>query len=320
MISTNKKMLALILTTAMLALALLAAGCGGNGDSEPSPDNGDDDMPSGSITIASTDFSEPWILAEIAKVLLEENGNLDVTHTRNIQGSTVLHSGMESGDFDLYVSWTGTQFAGVLEKEITDEWRDREKVYDYVKEEFDEEFDAHWFPPLGFDNTYALCVRDAFAEEHDLETISDIREIAPEIEVSMDATFKDRPGDGWEAFLEYYDLEFARGHSMNYGLLYRAVAEEEVDAAIAYSTDGRVSALDLRILEDDKGFFPPYDGALVARNDTLEEFPQIEEVLSVMWDAFDIETMSSLNAQVDVEERDYEDVARDFVEEKGWID
>ncbi len=319
MISTKSKLLTLVLALSLLSLAAFAAGCGG-GEADDTPSNGDSDMPSGSITIASSDFSEPWILGEIAKILLEENGNLDVTHTTNIQGSNVLHAGMESGDFDLYPNWTGTQFAGVLEMEITEEWRDREKVYDYVKEQFDEQFDAHWFPPLGFDNTYALCVRRDFAEEHGLETVSDIRPIAPDLEVSMDPTFKDRAGDGWEDFQAYYDMEFARGRSMDYGLLYRAVAQEDVDAAIAYSTDGRVAALDLKILEDDKSFFPPYDGAFVARNDTLEEFPQIEEVLSVMWGEFDVETMAALNAEVDVEDRDYQDVAREFAEEMGWID
>ncbi len=319
MVSSRNKLLALSIAIVMLSVAAFAVvGCG-DAD-EPADEPAEGEYPSGSVTIASTDFSEPWILAEIVKVLLEENGNLDVNHTNNIQGSTVLHAGMESGDFDMYVSWTGTQFTGVLEMEITDEWRDREKVFDYVHDEFQERYNATWLPPLGFDNTYALCVRREFAEEHGLETVSDIRSIAPEVEVSMDATFMDRIGDGWNDFMEHYDLDFARGISMDYGLLYRAVAEGDVDAAIAYSTDGRVSALDLVILEDDMNFFPPYDGAIVARNDALEEFPQIEEVLSVMWGAFDEGTMAGLNSQVDVDERDYQDVARDFCEEMGWID
>ncbi len=308
MVSTKYRFMALAIITVMVSVAALTiVGCG-------ETDSG------GSITIGSGDFSEPWILAEISKILIEEHTDISVTHTRNITGSTLLHEGMQSGDFDLYPSWTGTQFAGVLEMEITEEWRDREKIYDYVKEQFDQEYDVHWFPPLGFDNTYALVVREDYAEEHGLETVSDIVPMADEVEVAMDATFYDRPGDGWVDFQAHYDMEFARGHSMDYGLLYRAAAEGDVEAAIAYSTDGRIASLGLTILEDDLGFFPPYDGAMVARNETLAEHPEIEEALSVMWGAFPEEVMAGLNAEVDVEDRDFEDVAREFVEEMGWID
>jgi len=318
MVVNNKKLFALTIALVMLSLAALSfVGCGGEAEA---PANGDEEFPAGSITIGSGAFSEPWILAEIAKILLEENGNLEVDHINNFQGSNVLHQSMMSGDLDLYISWTGTQFAGILEMEITEEWRDREKVYNYVKDEFDERYDIHWFPPLGFDNTYAVCVRQDFAEEHGLETVSDLREMAPDLKCATDVTFMDREGDGYYDMLEHYDMEFEEGVPMDYGLLYRAVAAGDVDAAIAYSTDGRVGALDLVILEDDRNFFPPYDGAIIARNPTLADYPQIEEVLSVMWDSFDEATMAALNAEVDVDERDYQVVARDFVEEMGWID
>ncbi len=313
---STRKCLLVILSLIMVASAAIAWGC----TEEAAGDDEQDPMERrGELHAGSGAFSEPWILAEIAKVLLEDAG-FEVEHTRNFQGSTVLHQALEAGDLDFYVSWTGTQFAGILEKEVTDEWLDREKVYDYVKQEFAERYNQTWSPPLGFNNTYALAVRRDFAEEHDIQTQSELRDISPELTIAMDTTFMDRVGDGYPDMLEHYDMEFAEAHPMDYGIIYRAVAQGDVDVAVAYTTDGRVAGLDLVILEDDREFFPPYDGAVVLCTEMLEKSPAVEEILSIMWGAFDEHTMSLLNAKVDVEEEEYEDVAREFVQEMGWID
>ncbi|MFO8059830.1 MAG: glycine betaine ABC transporter substrate-binding protein [Bacillota bacterium] len=290
-----------------LVLSLLAiglAGCGGGGRQ---------------LTIGSTNYAEPWILGEIAAVLLEDAG-FEVEHIRNFQGSTLLHSAMIAGELDLYPSWTGTQFTGVLKMEVTDEWRDRDKVYDYVYEQFNEQYDQTWSPPFGFNNTYILAVREEFAEEHNLHTTSDLKDLAPELVIAVDQTFQERTGDGYNDLLEHYDFEFEEAVAMDYGLMYRAVAQGDVDVAVAYSTDGRTITMDLQTLEDDLKFFPPYDGAMVMRNEILEQYPEIEEILSPMWGAFDEDTMGALNAEVDVHEKEYDDVAREFVEDMGWID
>ena len=304
----SKKILAVLVVGFMLSMSVVVfTGCDGDEDTK-------------SLTFGSSNFSEPWILVEIAKVLLEDEG-FEIEHIRNFQGASVEHEAMVAGDTDLYMSWTGTQFTGILGKEVTDEWMDRDKVYDYVKEQFAQEYDQTWSPPLGFNNTYAIAVREDFAEEHNLETVSDLRDMADDLSIGMDTTFMDRAGDGYSDFLEHYDIEeFGWADSMEYGILYRAVAEGDIDVGVAYSTDGRIVAMDLTILEDDREFFPPYDGALVMCNDMLEEYPEIEDTLSVMWGAFDEETMGALNAEVDVEEREYDEVAREFVEEMGWID
>ncbi len=305
----------LTLTAIVLAIMLVAgatAGCGEPVDDDP-------DAPRGELVIGSSTFSEPWILGEIAKVLLEDAG-FEVEHMIGFQGATLMHSATLGGELDIYPSWTGTQFTGVLEMEVTEEWRDPEKVYDYVYDEFQEQFDQTWSPPLGFNNTYALAVRSDFAEEHGLETTSDLRDLAPDLVIATDPTFQERIGDGYNDMLDHYDMEFGEVVGMDYGLMYRAVAQGDVDVAVAYTTDGRVVAMDLAILEDDLLFFPPYDGAMVMRNEILEQYPDIEEILSVMWGAFDEETMGALNAEVDVHEREYTDVAREFAEEMGWID
>ena len=297
----------LYLVVGALVISLMAVGLAGCG--------GDDRT----ITVGSSTFSEPWILAEVAAILLEDAG-FEVEHIRGFQGAALQHSAMIGGELDIYVSWTGTQFTGILEMEVTEEWRDRDRVYDYVYEQFNDRYDQTWSPTLGFNNTYILAVRRSFAEEHNLETSSDLRELAPDLVIGMDPTFPERIGDGYSDMLEHYDFEFAEGASMEYGLMYRAVAEGDVDVAVAYSTDGRIITMDLKILEDDLGFFPPYDGALVIDNETLEEHPEIMDILAPMWGAFDEDVMGELNARVDVHEEEYDDVARDFVEEMGWID
>ncbi len=300
----NGRILYLIVGALVISLmAVGLAGCGGDRQ----------------ITVGSSTFSEPWILAEVAAILLEDAG-FQVEHLRGFQGATLQHSAMIGGELDMYVNWTGTQFTGVLEMEVTEEWRDRDRVYDYVYEQFNERYDQTWSPPLGFNNTYILAVRRSFAEEHNLQTSSDLRELAPDLVIGMDPTFPERIGDGYSDMLEYYDFEFAEAASMEYGLMYRAVAEGDVDVAVAYSTDGRIITMDLKILEDDLEFFPPYDGALVFDNETLEEHPEIMDILAPMWGAFDEDVMGELNARVDVYEEEYDDVARDFVEEMGWID
>ncbi len=303
----------ILLAMATIAILLVAAGCGGD-----DADAGSDEFPTLDLTVGSSTFSEPWILSEMVKIFLEELGH-NVTHTINVQPDTT-HAAMVAGDMDFYMSWTGTQFAGILEMEVTEEWRDREKVFDYVHDEFQERYNQTWFPSLGFNNTYALAVRQDFADEHDLQKATDLVPLAPELEIATDSTFQERIGDGFDDMAEHYGFEFKAVHGMSYGILYRAVAEGEVDVSVAYSTDGRIPAMNLVVLEDDKAFFPPYDGCIVARNEVLEKDPRIEETLSVMWGAIDEATMARLNTAVDVEEREFEDVAREFMIEQGWID
>ncbi len=314
MLSNTRVKIAITAVIAIAALAL-AIGCGGGDTSSGDPD----EIPTLDLTVGSSTFSEPWILSEMVKIFLEDELGHNVTHTINVQPDTT-HAAMVAGDMDFYTSWTGTQFTGILEMEVTEEWRDREKVFDYVYEEFQERYNQTWFPPLGFNNTYAIAVQREFAEEHNLQKASELVDLAPDMTIATDTTFQERIGDGFDDMAAHYGFEFQDVVGMSYGILYRAVGEGDVDAAVAYSTDGRVIAMDLVILEDDLNFFPPYDGAIVARNEVLEQDPRIEETLSVMWGAIDEETMASLNAAVDVDEREFEDVAREFMVEQGWIE
>ncbi len=297
-------MLALLLVSVMLF-----AGCAQDADAV-----GD------TVTIGSYKYSETLILGEMAKILIEEHTDLKAENIGTFEGSHILHTATVSGDLDMYANWTGTQFTGVLEMEVTEDWRDNERVYEYCREQFEKQFNQTWLPPLGFNNTYALKMRRDDAEELGIETISDLRGVDSEIVVGTDANFQEREGDGYNAFTDHYDLEFADAIAMEIGLMYRAVDAGDVDCIVAYATDGRTAALDLKVLEDDMGFFPPYDGGFVVRQQLLDAYPEVEEALSVLWGHFDDERMAGLNARVDVHEEEYQDVAREYLEKMGWID
>ena len=265
------------------------------------------------ITIVSPNYAEPQILAEAVKIVIEDNTDLTVDHLRNFSSSTLLHAALTSGDAQLYVSYTGTQFAGVLNMEVTDEWKDREKVQAYVQQEFDAQFDATWFDSFGFNNTYALVVQRAFAEEHGIETVSDLKDYADSMTIAMDSTFRERAGDGYNDLVDTYGFTFNRVASMDYGLIYRAVQTGDIDVAVAYSTDGRIVAMDLVVLEDDLQYFPPYDPAVVVANSLLAEHPEVAGLIEPFLGQIDEATIAVYNQMVDVDHAEVEEAARALV-------
>lgn len=269
-------------------------------------------------TIASGNFSEPQIMAEAVRILLEQETDYTISHVRNFAGSTLLHSALMAEDVQMYISYTGTQFTGILRMDVTDEWKDRDRVLGFVQTEFDARYDAHWFEPFGFNNTYAVAVRSEFAEEHDLQTVTDLISLAADMTIGMDNTFRERAGDGYYDFLGLYGIDrFGRAVTMDYGLMYRSVASADVDAAFVYSTDGRVPALDLVILEDDMQFFPPYDGSLVASNAFVESIPNIHDILAPLLGTIDDSTIAYYNQLVDVDGMEYYEVAEKLLQDFG---
>lgn len=303
--------------TAVLALflvGLLFAGCG-----QKAPEEKAASTPGGKLVIASPNYAEPQILSEMVRQLLEAKLGITVEHKRNFQGSTAVHQALETGDVQMYVSYTGTQFAGVLGKEVTEEWKDRIKVYEYVRDQFHEKFKVKVFEPLGFNNTYALAVRQETAEELNLSKASDLAAHSKNMVIATDPTFQERKGDGWKELAETYGFEFKNVVGMAYDLMYQALKSRDVDAAVAYSTDGRIPAYNLVVLEDDLNFFPPYDAVLFVSEATLEQYPQIEEIVAPLIGSFTEEIVAELNSQVDVEKKEPEEVAREYLKAKGLL-
>lgn len=286
-------------------LLLFGAGCGGGSQEK--------------VVIASINTAETQILGEMIKQLLENNIDITVEHKRNFQGSSATQQALESGDVQIYNSYTGTQFTGVLGMEVTDEWKDRDKIFEYVRDQYHEKYGVKVFEPYGFNNTYVIALRQETADELGIKKTSELVPYASEMTIATDPTFIERKGDGWHEFAETYDLNFKEVSGMSYDLMYQALKNKEVDAAVAYSTDGRLVAYNLVTLEDDKNFFPPYDCALFIKEDLLEKYPEIEEIVAPLIGSIDEELMSDLNSQVDSEKKDPEEVARAFLKERGLI-
>src|SRR5699024_9371435 len=153
--------------------------------------------------------------------------------------------------------------------------------------------------PYGFANSYAFTVTSDLAEEEDLEKVSDIDDIAGELEYGEDNAWLNREGDGYEAFIEQYGFEFAKAYTMQIGLVYKAVDTVVMDLVLAYTTDCRIADFDLVPLEDDDHFFPPYDASLVANDDILEQNPELEGLLDNLAGTIDDEKMREMNYEAD---------------------
>ncbi|MGB4337840.1 MAG: glycine betaine ABC transporter substrate-binding protein [Bacillota bacterium] len=271
------------------------------------------------ITFASRDFVETAIIAEIVKRLVEEKTDIEVRHLPNIEFRVTV-AAMQTGDIDAYSSYSGSQFTTVLGQEVTEEWRDPKKVLEYCKVEMDRRFNMKLFDPLGFDNTYAIAVRRDFAEKHNLEKVSDLVPLAPNLTIATDADFLHREEVmSFTNFTRTYGLKFKKAVAMTYGLMYRAAYVGDVDVIMAYSSDGRIAAMDLKLLEDDLQFFPPYDAILIVRNETLAKYPELEPVLNLLTGRIDQEAIQRMNARADVEGHDLKVIAEDFLKEQGLI-
>lgn len=284
----------------------------------------DDDKPT--ITVGSKNYTEQLIMGEMLSLILEDAG-YPVERQLNLGGTAVAHQGLVSGEIDTYVEYTGTGLVAILERDVpTPADNDAgtpvsvpEQAYDIVAEAYPEEFGAVWLEPIGFNNTFGLVVTRETAEEYDLETISDLQGLAGDMTLGSDPEFAVRD-DALPGLEQTYGIEFGSVQTLDVGLLYSAVDTGDVDISAAASTDGRIPALDLVLLEDDMGFFPPYYAAPVINQDLLEENPELEALLNQLSGTIDNEAMQEMNYQVDEDGAEPIDVARDFLEEQGIID
>lgn len=268
------------------------------------------------INVAAQDVNETVILANMAKIIIEENTPYDATVNTNFTGSSVLHQAMVGGEIDVYPTWTGTQLTGVLRYEGPN--LSGEETFRRVKEGFEDSFGFTWTEPLGFNNTYVLVVRRETAEEYDLEVSSDLAPYAADWRLAGDDNYDTR-SDAYPGWSAHYGIEFDEVLPMSYGLIYRAIDLGEVDVAAAYATDSRIEKLDLVLLEDDKEFFPDYSGAYVVSDRVIEEYPDVIDALNALSGMIPTEEMISLNSRYDDgEEADV--IAREWLKANGVVD
>lgn len=268
------------------------------------------------IRVAAQNVNETIILAHMAKILLEENLGLKITLNTDFTGSSVLHQAMMGDELDIYPTWTGTQLTGILRYEGPN--LSPEDTYKKVKEGFEEKFDMTWSEPFGFNNTYVFTVRKDTADKYHLKKASDLAPYAKDWALAGDENFDTRQ-DAYPGWSKAYGIKFKEVLPMQYGLVYRAIENEEVDVAVAYATDSRIKKFDLTMLEDNKQFFPDYSGAYVLSQKMLKDYPKVLDTLNMLGGEIDTEQMGALNLRYDNGD-DPEMIARDFLKDKGWIE
>lgn len=291
---------------ALLLIIPALVACGPFGD-----DDGD------SITIGSKDFAEQLILGEIYAQLLEENG-FDVERSLNLGGTNIAHEALLNGDIDLYPEYTGTGLLAILGLETMS---DPDEVYRIVAEEYESQFDLIWLDQAPMNNSQALATTQEFASEHGLATMSDMAAMADMIRLAVVADFEERE-DGMIGLQEVYGpFEVQELLVFDPGIKYQAFLQGDADVVQAFGTDGQIGGYDLVVLEDDKGLWPPYHVAPVVRADTLDENPDIADILNEVQPLLTSEVMIDMNWAVEgPDQREPEDVARDFLIEHGLID
>ncbi len=280
--------------TAVASLACLAACRGG-----PAP-----------LVVGSKNFTEQDLLGEIVAQWVDARTDIPVRRRLHLGGTFIAHRALVAGELDLYVEYTGTAYTAVLERPPI---HDRDSVYREVASAYRSRWDLEWLPPLGFENTFAILVRRGMADSLHLSKLSDLAAQAADLTAGFGYEFMQRE-DGFRGLSDRYGLEFAGPpREMDLGLIYRALADRRIDVTAGNSTDGRIESLDLRVLEDDLGYFPPYQAAIVARSDPLREHPVLRTALVELSGRLDTRTMRRLNAAVDVDGRDVAAVAGEWV-------
>lgn len=267
------------------------------------------------IEIGHKNYTEQRIVGQLFSKVIEAKTDYE-TNVTEFGSTNIVFGALKAGEVDVYPEYTGTAYAVLLEQS---ELNDPQEVYDYVKGAFEEELNLYWLDQMGFNNTYTFSVVPEVAEEYGLETISDLAEVSDELVLGAVMEFIERE-DGLPGVQRAYDgLEFEDVVALDPGLRYTVVKEGKVDVIDAFSTDGKILVYDLKVLEDDKQFFPPYYAAPIVTEDIYNEYPEVVEALNQLGGALTDETMQELNYKVGEEGMDPGVVAEEFLTENGII-
>lgn len=266
------------------------------------------------VVVGSKNFTEQIVLAELFAQQIEARTGLRVERRVNLGGTLICQQALVSGKIDLYPEYTGTALTAVLHDPLE---RNPGEVFHRVQEEYRERFNVETLPPLGFNNTFAMVVRGDDAENLHLHKISDVQPLAPKWRAGFGYEFMERP-DGYSGWAAAYGLHFsAQPRILDLGLLYRALAEKQVDLVAGNSTDGLIDSLRLVILQDDRHYFPPYEAVPLVRRATLEKHPEVGVALGALAGKISEEEMRHMNYEVDGGQRDPAEVVRRFRQAKG---
>jgi osmoprotectant transport system substrate-binding protein len=261
------------------------------------------------ITVASKNFTEQVILGEILAQQIERRLHVPVDRRLNLGGTLLTHEALVKGDVDLYPEYTGTALTAILKRPPA---YDSNAVLATVAEAYRRQWHLEWLKPLGFVDTFAMIIRGDDARRAGISTLSQAAQ-AQAWRLGAGPEFASR-ADGLDGLLKTYNLR-SQGTplTMDLGLLYAALDSRRVDMIAANSTDGLAAVRDVTILQDDRHYFPPYDCAVIVREDTLARFPTLRAALEELSGKFTGSVMRKLNHAVDGEHRSAVVVAEEFL-------
>jgi osmoprotectant transport system substrate-binding protein len=296
----------LLIGTMTAATVLFTAACGNGGTKE--------------IEIGTQTYTDPKLISHMVEALIEDRTDIEVNITKDISASPQIISAIEQEELDIATLYSGEVYNNHFDDDELEYTTDPEKTLNQAQKLFADKFNLKWHDSLGFQNKYTITIDGDFAKEHNITKISDLEPYADQLRFGTDGSWLERPNDGYRAFQDHYGFKFKDSRGMQIELMYEGVENDELDVITAYSVDPQIIELGLKVLEDDKNFFPPYTASLVARNDLLDENPQVAEVLELLTGKIDEETMTQLIYEVDINKRDEKEVAVEFLKEIGLLE
>jgi len=268
------------------------------------------------INIATKPMTEGYILGQMLTELIEQDTDLKVNITNGVGGGTSnIHPAIVKGEFDLYPEYTGTSWEAVLKKEGSYD----ESKFDELQKEYKEKYNLEYVNLYGFNNTYGLAVNKNIAKKYNLKTYSDLAKVSNNLIFGAEYDFFERE-DGYKELQKVYNMNFKKQIDMDIGLKYQAMKDKKIDVMVIFTTDGQLAISDVVVLEDDKKMYPSYRAGTVIRSEILSEYPELKPVLEKLNNILDDKTMADLNYQVESEGKKPEDVAREYLQEKGLLE
>lgn len=292
---------------ALVVACMLIAGTAFAGGKKDAPQGG-------TVHMATKPLTEQFILASMMKTLIEQDTDLTVKLTEGVGGGTMnIQPAMVKGEFDFYPEYTGTGWNNVLKMEGLYS----EALFDQLVAGY-KELGMSWVGMMGFNNTYGIAVRTEIAQQYNLKTLSDLAAVAPQLVFGANYDFFERL-DGFDALCQAYGLQFKDTVDMEMGLKYDAIRQKEIDVVNAFTTDGQLSASNVTVLADDKGFYPSYMCGFVVRDEVLAAHPELLDVFKKVENILTDAKMAAMNYQVEVEGQDPAAVATNFLKEAGLV-
>ncbi|MFY9821559.1 MAG: glycine betaine ABC transporter substrate-binding protein [Thermoanaerobaculia bacterium] len=267
----------------------------------------------GRIVVGSKNFEESRLLAEMFAQLLESRTHLQVERRLGLAGTQVCFEALKNGAIDVYPEYTGTGLVSILNEKVTGP---PARTLNRVRSEFLGRWNLWWLAPLGFENSWEVAVPAELAAREHLETISDLARVSKRLHGGFGHEFVGRE-DGLLGLQRVYGLEWKSVDHLQQAIQYQAAKQRTIDALDVYSTDGRLILYNLKVLKDDRHFFPPYEAAALVRGETLKQHPEVGSVLGLLAGALDEDAMRALNLRLQEGHESEAVVARDALRSLG---